>query len=91
MECALVASLLCHEDSVVLLHDYRRARYQVARAFYDIVEDGPQFRVMRPKPALLDARPPWHELTTALPDPGADARFGRGPRPKKPGPRPSPG
>ena len=29
------------------MHDYRRARYQPARALFEIVEDGQQFRVMR--------------------------------------------
>jgi hypothetical protein len=47
LECALVASLLCHPDTVVVLHDYRRSRYQPVKVIYDIVEDGPQFRVMR--------------------------------------------
>jgi hypothetical protein len=53
LECALVAALLCHQDSVVVLHDYRRGRYQPIKALYDIVEDGPQFRVMRPRRGIL--------------------------------------
>jgi hypothetical protein len=28
MECAFIASLLCHSETVVVLHDYRRLRYQ---------------------------------------------------------------
>jgi hypothetical protein len=51
LECALVASLLCHPDTIVMLHDYRRFRYQPVTVLYDIVEDGTQFRVMRPKNA----------------------------------------
>lgn len=47
LECAFVATLLCHPESLVVLHDYRRARYQPVKALYDIVEDGSQFRVMR--------------------------------------------
>lgn len=48
LECAFVASQqLCHPETIVALHDYRRARYQPVRALYDIVEDGTQFRVMR--------------------------------------------
>ena len=47
LECAFVASLLCHPDTVVVLHDYRRRRYEPMKAIYDVVEDGSQFRVMR--------------------------------------------
>jgi len=49
MECALAATLLSHAGTIVMLHDYRRFRYQPVKALYDIVEDGTQFRVMRPK------------------------------------------
>ena len=66
MECAFVAALLCHERTVVALHDYRRARYQAVLAFYDILEDGRQFRVMRLKPALLGLRPPWELLDRSI-------------------------
>jgi hypothetical protein len=52
MECALMAALMCHQESVVVLHDYRRRRYQPVKALYDIVEDGSQFRVMRPRRSL---------------------------------------
>jgi hypothetical protein len=47
LECAFVASQLCHAETIVVMHDYRRARYQPVKALYDIVEDGTQFRVMR--------------------------------------------
>lgn len=53
MECAFIASLLCHETTVVAIHDYKRARYQPALALFDIVEDGVEFRVMRARPAVL--------------------------------------
>lgn len=49
MECAMMALLLGDGSQVVILHDYRRGRYQPVRHFYDIIEDGDQFRVMRPK------------------------------------------
>lgn len=52
MECALTAAQLCRPDTVVALHDYRRARYQGVRLLFDIVEDGTQFRVMKLKPRL---------------------------------------
>jgi hypothetical protein len=53
MECALVAALLAHEDTIVVIHDYRRGRYQPIRALFDILEDGPQFRVMKARPELV--------------------------------------
>jgi len=49
LECAFVASLMSHQETIVALHDYRRTRYQPVTALFDIVEDGPQFRVLRPK------------------------------------------
>jgi hypothetical protein len=54
MECAFVAALLSHEDTTVVLHDYRRTRYQHVRALFEIVEDGPQFRVMKLRWPLTD-------------------------------------
>jgi hypothetical protein len=49
LECAFIATLICHPQTIVLLHDYRRARYQPVKALFEIVEDGTQFRVMRPR------------------------------------------
>lgn len=53
MECALTAAQLCAEDTLVILHDYRRARYQSVRYLFDIIEDGTQFRAMKIKKGLL--------------------------------------
>ena len=58
MECAFIATLLCHADTIVMLHDYRRARYQPIKALYDIVEDGSQFRVMRLRKSLYPSGTP---------------------------------
>jgi hypothetical protein len=58
MECAFMATLLCHAETIVMLHDYRRARYQPIKALYDIVEDGNQFRVMRPRKDLYPSGTP---------------------------------
>lgn len=49
LECALVATQICTPDGVVVLHDYRRRRYDLVKILYDIVDEGSQFRVMRPK------------------------------------------
>src|SRR5215207_445590 len=53
MECALTSALLAHEETIIVLHDYRRGRYQPIRALFDIVEDGVAFRVMKPRRELL--------------------------------------
>jgi hypothetical protein len=53
VECAFISALLCHEKTIVVMHDYRRERYQSVTALYDIVKDTPQFRIMRLKPSLL--------------------------------------
>ena len=53
MECAMMALLLAKPDSVIVMHDYRRVRYQVVHAFFRILEDGPQFRVMVPRVAIV--------------------------------------
>lgn len=55
MECAMMALLLTHPDTVVVIHDYRRTRYQPVLGFYRVVEDGPQFRVLRPRASLATA------------------------------------
>jgi LPS sulfotransferase NodH len=55
MECAFIAATLCHEKTLVILHDYRRARYQPVLALFDVVEDGAQFRVLRIKSTALQA------------------------------------
>jgi hypothetical protein len=53
MECAYTAAQLCGPDTIVILHDYRRARYQGVCFLFDVVEDGSQFRCMKLKPQLL--------------------------------------
>ncbi len=53
VECAYSAALLSHPDTIVVMHDYRRDRYQSVLALFDVLEDGPEFRVMRIKKAAL--------------------------------------
>ena len=55
MECAFVAALLCHDKTVIVVHDYRRLRYQPLLALFDRIEDGREFRVLRPRPSVLAA------------------------------------
>ena len=55
MECAFIAALLCHEKTVIVVHDYRRLRYQPILALFDLIEDGKEFRVLRPRLSVLKA------------------------------------
>lgn len=52
VECAFVASLLCHQETVVVIHDYRRERYQSILKLFNIVQDGRQFRTMQIKKSI---------------------------------------
>lgn len=52
MECAFIAAMLAHEDATIVLHDFRRGRYQPILALFEVVEDYGQFRVMRVRPEL---------------------------------------
>lgn len=47
LECAYSAFTLSTEHTVVVLHDYRRTRYQSVKVLFDVIEDGAHFRVMR--------------------------------------------
>ena len=47
IECAYAAALAAHDQTTIVLHDYRRIRYQPIKALYETVEEGPQFLVMR--------------------------------------------
>jgi len=55
VECAYTAAILSHADTVVVIHDYHRDRYQSMLALFDVIEDGEQFRVMKIKPAMRAA------------------------------------
>lgn len=61
MECAFIAAIVSHPDTIIIIHDYRRSRYQAILALFEVVEDGPQFRVMRPRPAVVAALQPGAE------------------------------
>jgi len=55
MECAFAAALLSHPKTVVVVHDYRRPRYQPILTLFDVIEDGKEFRVLRPRAGVLAA------------------------------------
>lgn len=55
MECAMMALALSGPESIIVIHDYRRTRYQPVLALYRIIEDGPQFRVLAPRMTILPA------------------------------------
>nr|WP_312162082.1 hypothetical protein [Brevundimonas diminuta] len=66
VECSFVASLLCHDETIVVMHDYRRERYQSVRALYNVVEDGVQFRVMKRRRNIGDNMNFSYELVQAI-------------------------
>jgi predicted O-methyltransferase YrrM len=47
VECSLIAAIVADSETVVVVHDYRRTRYQPMLGLFDIVDDGPHFRVMK--------------------------------------------
>lgn len=55
IECSLIAAMVSNSDTVVVTHDYRRTRYQPMLALFEVVDDGPNFRVMRVKPEIFGA------------------------------------
>lgn len=63
-ECLLAAAMLQEDDGVVLMHDYRRARYRLGSALFDVVEDFYSFRVLRRRADMAEAmRAGFQELT----------------------------
>ena len=52
VECALVSAMLSGEKTIVVIHDYRRARYQPVQMLFDIVADSLQYRCLRVKPSI---------------------------------------
>jgi hypothetical protein len=55
MECALHALLLARSDATIVIHDFRRARYQAILCIFDLVDETSQFRVVRPNPTIQGA------------------------------------
>ncbi len=49
MECALSATQCLAEGGIVILHDWKRSRYQVVRSLFDVVSEEGEFLVLRPK------------------------------------------
>jgi len=47
VECALTAFILALPGTIVVLHDYRRARYQPVAVLFETLEAGEHFRVLR--------------------------------------------
>jgi hypothetical protein len=55
MECAFISAMLSHHRTIVIIHDYRRARYQPILALFNVIEDGSQFRVLQPREGVLQS------------------------------------
>lgn len=53
VECSLVAAMIAGPETAVVVHDYRRARYQPMLGLFEVIDDGMHFRVMRVKSEIL--------------------------------------
>jgi hypothetical protein len=62
MECAFIAAILSSRQTLVIIHDYRRSRYQPILTLFESIEDGKQFRVLRPRPKVIEALVPGVEV-----------------------------
>lgn len=47
VECAYIASLIAGRETIVVIHDFRRERYQPVLGLFDVIEETEQFRVMK--------------------------------------------
>lgn len=57
MECALTATQCLNEGGFVILHDWRRDRYQAIRALFDVVSEEGEFLILRHKPSVGQYKP----------------------------------
>jgi predicted O-methyltransferase YrrM len=55
LECAYVAALVGHQETIVFMHDFRRSRYQAVLGLYEIIEERRQFRIMRLRRSVYQA------------------------------------
>lgn len=66
LECALTAALVSHEDTVVVVHDYKRHRYQPMLMLFDVLEDGPHFRILKRKARFAQSGADWEDLAGGI-------------------------
>jgi predicted O-methyltransferase YrrM len=52
LECALTAAMISDESTLVVLSDYRRARYMPVLKLYNVLVDGAHYRQMQAKEYL---------------------------------------
>lgn len=55
VECAVHSLLCCDPNATIVIHDHKRARYQAIKAFFDVIDDGVQFLVLKPNSRVFDA------------------------------------
>lgn len=55
VECAYIAALIAKPDTIIVIHDFRRGRYQPVLGLFDVIEETEQFRVMRVRKAVAKA------------------------------------
>jgi hypothetical protein len=61
--------MIARPTSIVVIHDYRRTRYQPVLALFELIEDGQQFRVLKPRVDVIEAlRPGIEAARSAMAD-----------------------
>ncbi len=58
VECGYIAALVADMDTFVVLHDFRRERYQAMLGLFEVVEETKQFRIMRLRRSVHKALKP---------------------------------
>jgi len=61
VECGFIAALLSDADTFVVLHDFRRGRYQAMLGLFEVVEETKQFRIMKLRRSVHEALMPGRE------------------------------
>lgn len=56
-QCAEMALRFCHEDSIVFMQEFYRARYSVALEWYEMEDRIENMAVLKPKKKFLNWRP----------------------------------
>jgi hypothetical protein len=57
MECAMTARMLLAPRGIVLFHDWQRPRYQPLRELFNVIQESPEFLVLRAASAIAGQGP----------------------------------
>jgi len=66
VECAYIAALVSSPETIVVIHDFRRGRYQPVLGLFEVVEETEQFRVMKLRKGVHEALKPGRAEISSL-------------------------